>query len=260
MMYDISTALPYLARGLIVNGIGFSVLVRSGKAAKMLTWAGVVHSFILGTLLWGALGRPGWSVGVLFLFVGSAVTRVRHDYKTRRGIAEGRGGVRGPENVWGSAATAAICALTSTMVPGWSAMCKVGFVASFATKLSDTVATEIGKAYGLHTWHLSTLSRVPPGTVGAVSIEGTSSGIGASIVLTLFGCYLGLINYTAIPACIGAAFIATTFESLLGEVAQKGGGPPPKWLTSELLNFVMTQAGACIAMCIWNRTWFHEIL
>ena len=43
--------------------------------------------------------------------VGSAATKIKQKQKEAQGIAEGRGGARGPENVWGSAATAAMCAL-----------------------------------------------------------------------------------------------------------------------------------------------------
>lgn len=40
-------------------------------------------------------------VCVLYLFLGQLVTKVGFDEKEALGIAEGRGGRRGPENVWG---------------------------------------------------------------------------------------------------------------------------------------------------------------
>ena len=46
-----------------------------------------------------------------FVLLGSIVTRIGIDYKQSKGIAENRGGKRGPENLWGSAATGAILAI-----------------------------------------------------------------------------------------------------------------------------------------------------
>ena len=46
---------------------------------------------------------------------------------------------------------------------------QVGFVASICSKLSDTVSSEVGKAYGKTTYLVTTFERVPRGTEGAVS-------------------------------------------------------------------------------------------
>lgn len=67
---------------------------------KMLTPEGFVHAFALGTSLWTTLGWRGWTLCVMYLILGSAVTKVRFAEKEKRGIAESRGGRRGPENVW----------------------------------------------------------------------------------------------------------------------------------------------------------------
>lgn len=42
-------------------------------------------------------------------------------------------------------AAGAICAVGSWAFPQWSEALKIGYVASLATKLSDTFASEIGK-------------------------------------------------------------------------------------------------------------------
>ena len=59
----------------------------------------------------GGLGWRGWLAVVLYLAAGSLVTRIGFRDKQRRGLAEARGGQRGPANVWGSAATGAAVAL-----------------------------------------------------------------------------------------------------------------------------------------------------
>ena len=71
--------------------------------------------------------------------------------KEAQGVAEKRKGRRGPGSVIGSSAAGCVCALLSIYGVGGSALSRLwelGFVASFCTKLSDTVSSEIGKAYG----------------------------------------------------------------------------------------------------------------
>ena len=70
------------------------------KLLKMLTPEGLFHSLALGTGLWATLGWRGWTTCVLYLLLGSTVTKVKFKEKEKLGIAEGRGGRRGPENVW----------------------------------------------------------------------------------------------------------------------------------------------------------------
>lgn len=71
--------------------------------------------------------------------------------KEAQGIAEKRSGRRGPGSVIGSSSSACVCALLSIKGIGgaaFSRLWELGFVACFCTKLSDTVSSEIGKAYG----------------------------------------------------------------------------------------------------------------
>ena len=84
--------------------------------------------------------------------------------------------------------------------------CCLGYVASLSTKLSDTCASEVGKAYGKRTFLITTLKPVPRGTEGAVSLEGTIAGIVASIALALVGWAVGLISPVGIGFCVFAAF------------------------------------------------------
>lgn len=66
-------------------------------------------------------------------------------------MAEKRRGRRGPGSVIGSGAAGCVCAFLSICNIGGAAsaaLWQLGFIASFCTKLSDTVSSEIGKAYG----------------------------------------------------------------------------------------------------------------
>jgi hypothetical protein len=81
-----------------LNAFLFGIL--RTKLLKVLTPQGFAHALALGSLTWTTLGWKGWTVCVLYLVLGSTVTKVKFAEKEKRGIAEGRGGRRGPENVW----------------------------------------------------------------------------------------------------------------------------------------------------------------
>lgn len=82
---------------------------------------------------------------------GTAATKLKIAQKEAHGVAEKRRGRRGPGSVIGSSAAGCVCAVCLIYGiggPAFSALWQLGFVASFCTKLSDTVSSEIGKAYG----------------------------------------------------------------------------------------------------------------
>lgn len=237
------TVPPQTVHALMLNS-GLAAIGQA-KLRRSLTPSGILHAWALGVMLWSSLGWRGWSTGMLYFILGSKVTKVKMAEKEKLGIAEGRGGRRGPENVWGSAATAAACALASAKWPGYpSILFNIGFVTAFATKLSDTFASEIGKAYGKTTYLITSLKSVPPGTEGAVSLEGTLAGVVGSIAITVYAIAIGLVGRFAFLPSLLATFFATNVESFIGAVAQGRF----KLLTNEVVNFIMTVIGAFTGM------------
>ncbi|MEB3214915.1 MAG: TIGR00297 family protein [Nostocales cyanobacterium 94392] len=224
---------------------------------KLLTTSGIFNAWLLGVLIWITLGWSGYVVVGVYFIVGSAVTRIGMAQKEAEGIAEKRSGARGPENVWGSALTAALCAFGVGIIDGLSSETSIlrsllllGYVASFCTKLSDTCASEVGKAYGKRTFLITTLQPVPRGTEGAISLEGTVAGIFASVVMAILGWSLSLIDVWGVLWCVLAAFIATNLESVIGATLQSRW----QWLTNELVNVLNTLIGAATAMLFaWMR-------
>src|SRR4028119_560253 len=225
---------------------------------KLLTPTGLLHAWFLGVLIWGSLGWRGYVVVLFYFLVGSTVTRVGMKQKEAEGIAEKRSGARGPENVWGSALTAALCALGTLFVSifapsdqGWVVpLLLLGYVASFSTKLSDTCASEVGKAYGKRTFLITTLQPVARGTEGAVSLEGTIAGVVGSIAIAFIGWGVGLIDLMGVAFCLVAAFIATNLESVIGATLQSKFD----WMTNEVVNILNTLIGA-IAAVLLALTW-----
>ncbi|PZO37525.1 MAG: TIGR00297 family protein [Pseudanabaena frigida] len=212
---------------------------------KVLTTAGICHAWILGIVVWGCLGWQGYTVILSYLILGSGVTRIGKDIKEAKGIAEKRDGARGPENLWGSAATGAVCAIGQAIAP--NPLWLLAYVASLSTKLADTTASEIGKAYGKSTFLITTLKPVPAGTEGAVSLEGTIAGVVGSLLISAIGWSVGLlISPWDLLWCAIASFIATNIESLIGATLQE----KYDWLTNEIVNGINTTIGALIVVLI----------
>lgn len=236
---------PYdFSSSLITNTLSARFVQTSTK--NVLTGEGIMHSWILGNSIWLGFGYQGWTYMVSYFILGSLVTKLKFDEKKEKGIEEKRSGARGPENVWGSGATATLFSILSIFL-GSNTFYNIGFVSSVATKLSDTFASEVGKAYGKNCYLITTFEKVEPGTEGAVSIEGTIAGIIGSILLALISVELNLINFNDIPNVMISAFIATTIESLLGATIQDKN----PILTNEFINFLNTLIGALVSISIY---------
>lgn len=236
---------------LLLNGL----LIAGAQRLPLLTPAGWVHAGILGTVLWGCLGPRGWLAVVGYLLLGSLVTRLGLRRKLEQGLAEARGGRRGPENVWGSAATGALLAMAIPLAPpAWTPLLLVGFTASFAAKLADTCGSEIGKRWGRHTVLITSLRPVPPGTEGAISLEGTLASLVGSVVMVALALVLGLLPGPPAALTVAAAalitvvgLVATLLESVIGATAQSRY----TWLSNELVNGLQTAIAALLAMAVW---------
>ena len=228
-------------QALLLNG----ALIALAQRAPVLTAQGWIHAGALGTILWGCLGWQGWAAVVAYLVLGSLVTRIGFRTKQERGLAEGRGGRRGPENVWGSAATGAILALLIGAGVTPKPLLLVGFAARFAAQLGDTFGSEIGKRWGRTTVLITSFRRVPPGTEGAISLEGTLASALGSLLMSVLMLALQLLPswpVTGLVMLIG--LVAPLAESWFGAVVQDRFD----WMSNELVNALQTSLAAVLAI------------
>ena len=226
---------------------------RSASGRRGLTWPASSTRGSWARAL-AAFGAGGYALVCLYFVFGSAVTKIKLEQKQREGIAEARGGRRGVGSVWGSGVAGAVCALAALGgFPPGPDLYRLGFVASFCSKLSDTTASEVGKAYG-KTTYLSTppFTRVPRGTEGAVSLEGTLAGVGASLFFAGVAAALGQADVRGAAVCVFAAFVATTLESWLGATTQGEAGF--EWLTNDVVNGLQIVVAAAIAVAVGAAT------
>jgi uncharacterized protein (TIGR00297 family) len=181
-----------------------------------------------------------------FFVIGSGVTRLGYDLKAARGIAQERGGARGWRNAWANGGVPAVLAVFAGLAaPPWSEWLALGYAASVATATADTCSSEIGKAWGRRTFLITTLRPVPPGTEGAVSLEGTLAGLAGAAAVGGLAAALGLLSWPAALLVAAAGLAGSLAESLIGSVAERRG-----WLDNDQLNALNTAIGASFAVAL----------
>ena len=220
-----------------------------------LTVLGAIGAAILGVVVATAGGWGLFAALCAFFAVGVDATRIGRSVKEARGIAETRGGRRGLGNVIANGGMAGLLAIMTfepgLHVSGHLAAMLCG-VAALATSAFDTVSSEIGKAHGRRTFLPTTLRSVPPGTEGAISLEGTLAGaLGALLValpalLIAFNTmYWPTHDPGARLARLGglivvSALIGSMFESVIGALCHDR----QHRVQNDFMNFANTVVGA----------------
>ena len=215
-----------------------------GYRARTVSQSGAAVGALVGTIIYVGGGPYAWLLLLLTFAAASATSRLGLTRKEQLGIAEERGGRRGAGNAianCGVAAMAAIAAVTTPYAPAALA----ALVAALTAGGSDTVASEIGKAWGRSTFLVTTLRRVKPGTPGAMSVEGTAAGLLAAFALAATGAALGLIPRSAVLVVVAGATTGALVESALGATLEG-----PGILNNDMLNFINTAVAAAVALAV----------
>ena len=221
-----------------------TLLAIAGYLAKSVDVSGAAGGWILGTII---IVFGGWHLYVLllaFFVIGTAATKIGYRRKAKLGLAQEKGGRRGFShafsNVGMAALLAIVCAMSSNSYRFWLAA-----AAALATATADTTASEVGQLIGRRTFLPLTLRRVPVGTEGAISIEGTLAGIVAGFVVALIATQdarlVGLMTFSA--------FAGSYVESLAGSWNRNRAEPVP----NGALNFFNTAVGAALMLLLSSR-------
>lgn len=216
----------------------------AGYRARTVNVSGWIGGAVIGIVIYACGGAAAW----LFLFstfvAVSIASRLGIKRKLLLGIAEERGGRRGAGNAvanCGVAVGAAIAAVTTA----YPQPALLAFVTALAAGGSDTIASEIGKAFGKSTFLITTLRRAPAGTPGAMSLEGTAAGVLSALGFAVLGVVLGLIPGSTVAVVVGAATVGALVESALGATLEG-----PGILNNDMLNFVNTAVAAAVALAL----------
>lgn len=230
--------LPRLGMAVLVN----AALAGAAYAARTVNPSGVVAGFLVGFLIYFFLDWEGYLLLLAFFVIGSGCTKFGYKTKAAHKIAQEGGGRRGARHALANAGVATACAIFAA-VTDHPVLFGLAFAGAFATAAADTASSEIGQVIGRRTFLLTTFRPVPRGTEGAVSLEGTLAGVIASLVIAALGAGVGLYPWIGVLPIVLAAFVGTTFESLVGAALEKR-----QLLDNEALNFLNTLVGALVAV------------
>jgi uncharacterized protein (TIGR00297 family) len=204
--------------------------------------SGAAAGTLVGVLVLACAGWPAWWLLGLTFLVTTIATKLGASRKRAMGIAEPKRGRRGAGGIVANTAVAAIAALLIAADPTASTP-RMMLAAALITAGSDSVASEIGKAWGRTTRVIWTGRRVPPGTDGAVSMTGTMAGVLSSFALSSAAAALTLVDVRAVAIVAFASVIASLLESVVAVTFERRG-----WLDNDGVNFVATGLGAVLAV------------
>lgn len=228
-----------------LRGLGVNiVLAVAAYAARSVSASGACWGSVLGTLLYAFAGWRGFLLLFVFFLLGSAATRVGWRRKAALGIAQEKGGRRSAKHAFANTLAGVLFAFLSQATPA-PRLFLLALAAAFATAAADTVSSEIGQAYGRRTFLITSGRRVPPGTDGAVSLEGTLAGVLAALVVASVAWQVGLVSGAGVAIVILGAVIGTTLESCAGALFAGS-----RTLDNELVNFANTLAGGLSAIVL----------
>ncbi|HEY0196661.1 MAG TPA: TIGR00297 family protein [Methanobacterium sp.] len=226
-MYNLEYVAPYVVL-LVVIGI----MVYARKAIDLL---GSLFMIIMGVII---IFAPGAGVNWLFLIfifllLGLAFTRYKHQYKKEIGAYEGTRTIR---NVVSNGIVPFVMAAFGNYG---------GFIGSIATATADTMASEVGVTTTPRL--ITTLKKVPPGTDGGISVLGTAAGIiGAGLIgisAYILGIFPDLMKTLEIAVISGTA--GCFVDSILGATLES-----KKYLNNEHVNLIATVCGAFIGIIL----------
>jgi uncharacterized protein (TIGR00297 family) len=248
--------MPRTTAWLIVN----SVLALAGYFARSVNFSGAIGGWVLGTILIFGAGWPMYVALLAFFIIGTAATKLGYKRKADRGLAQEGGGRRGFSHAFSNVGVAAICSIAVSRLSRTEAfeLAVVVYlmgIASLATAAADTTASEVGQLIGRRAFLPLTLKRVPVGTEGAISIEGTLAGAisGAVVAIASVAALNSMLDILQIENSTIAlvalcAFLGSYIESLAGSWNRKRIDPIP----NGVLNFFNTVTGALLMYGAWQ--------
>jgi uncharacterized protein (TIGR00297 family) len=240
---DLAAAAWHAMLPMMPMAVGANIAVAgAGHALRAVSLSGAICGAVIGTVILLTTGWGGWAL-LLLTFAGAVISsRLGLRRKTLLGIAEAREGRRGVGNAIANTSVAMVAgilaALSYAREPALAA-----FAAALAAGGSDTIASEIGKAFGRRTFLITTLREVPPGTSGGVSLEGTAAGIVGAFALAAAAVAVGIIPGSAVVAVVIGATAGSFAESVMGATLE-----PPGILDNDALNFLNTAIAAAVAV------------
>jgi len=241
---SLEAARAWLPHSLLVATLVNVPIATLGWRAGSVTVTGAVVGAAIGIAVFAFAGWTGWVLLFSSFVAATLSTRLGLKRKSVLGIAEERGGRRGPGNAIANTGLAAFAAILAVLSPHRDGALLV-MVTALVAGASDTVASEIGKAWGTRTYLFPMFTRVRPGTPGAISLEGTGAGLVSALALSALALWLGLISGNGLWYATAGATVGSFVESSLGATLESSGT-----LDNHTLNFINTALSAACAVAL----------
>jgi uncharacterized protein (TIGR00297 family) len=214
--------------------------------ARALTFGGAAAGFFCAVAIYLGAYLAGIAVLGVALLLTVVSTRLGRKRQVARGLADEAGGRRGARNVLANCAVGAIAGLLAAFSAQWSGEAgSLMLVTAIAAGASDTVASEVGEAFGGRPRAFPTFRSVSPGTPGAVTLVGTLAGVVAAAIIAAPAVILWLLPADRIPLIVAACTAGAFVESALATRFESRGV-----LDNNALNVLNTACAAALA--VWG--------
>lgn len=240
-----------------------AAIALAARRTRTLSASGAIAAVVIGA----ACTAAGWSwavVLIVFFATSSALSRIG-GHSGKGGIEDvvDKGGERDALQVVANGGVFAFAAVLSVFFPsdGWLAFAAGAIAASTA----DTWATEVGGRSRSDPVSVTTGRRVPPGTSGGISLNGSAASV-AGAALIAFVTFLVGWHSDAVWAAVTGGIAGSLIDSILGaafqvrrwcdqckrgtEKAVHGCGTNTRiiggirWIDNDVVNMMSTMAGA----------------
>ena len=184
---------------------------------KALTVGGILSALLLDIAVSVSLGNFGFVILFAFFALGIVSDKIKKRYKNSRQKTTKPSECRNSIQVLSNGFACAACALAYLFTSNHAFL--IGFVASLAEALADTMASGIGVISG-KAFDPFRMKPCKPGISGGMSLLGTTfSLIGASII-ALLALAFGRISSADMIIVIFAGVLGGIFDSFLGSLVQ----------------------------------------
>lgn len=236
---SLAMEIPYAKAVRVLSAVAIALtLAYRGRKRKSLSASGAVAAFAVGFLSWAVSVRFGLTL-IVFYLASTGATRFGAEKKKLVEDSDGNpNGNRNAHQVLASSAPAVLVALIYAVVHGDDApLCKSQYSQStlllmymffFASCAGDTFSSELGLVFPKRQSYPFLITnpwkRVPPGTNGGVTWQGTMGSLfgGFIIGLTflLSGPRISLDQFWLLVLGTGGGFVGSVMDSVLGATFQ----------------------------------------
>lgn len=234
MLVSPSDALPAA-----VVAVGFALLARGLRA---VTDGGALAGAAIAFVVILAGGLRSFLPLIMVFLLTLVATRWRAERKRTLGLAERHGG-RNAGQVVANLGASALCAAAAVAFPRHLYILMIGAMTVLAEAAADTVSSEVGQAAASQPVLILGFQRVPAGTNGAISMEGTFAGCIAASMVAWTATLSGVVEWRWAPVLAFAGAAGMVFDSVLGAAFENRGK-----MGNDAVNFVSTIFAADLAL------------